>query len=327
MALAAVFQAATGQAPTEAQQAEMLAQVRERGLGVEELMDELSATPEGAARIVALSPKALRQQLDEDDESDRATDGPGPARLVFLHIMKTGGTSLTGVLRRWAGPERACVSVPLDDLVLMPRPQLARMRAIAGHIPYEALPLIPGPFASATVLRDPVSRTLSHFRELRRSEEPLRELSLDEFLGSEVYDVPSGNYQARSLAHTIDLAGAWVDYSPRQRYQQAGGDPTQLHPLQALFDSTPIPFGEDELLGRAMRNLSQLDYVGVTEELDAMAARIGVTPGGPDVPIPRLNASDTGEAVDLPASLRRRIERRTEVDRELYETALKRSRG
>jgi hypothetical protein len=212
------------------------------------------------------------------------------------------------------------VGIALDELAVMPRPQLARLRVLAGHIPHQALEITPGAFQTVTVLREPVARTLSQYRELR-DKRGYDDLSLDEFLGSEVFDVISGNYQARVLAHTIDLDGAWITYSPLQRYQDAGGEAGQPYPLQALFDSTPLVVDDDKLLAEASENLSGVDLVGVTENLYELAARVSRVLGVHDASVPLLNASrsTTGE---LPARARRLIEKRTLVDRELYELAL-----
>jgi hypothetical protein len=242
-------------------------------------------------------------------------------RVVLLHITKTGGTSLSELLRRWAGPGRARVGLPLDDLALMSRPLLARLRAIAGHFPYEALDVIPGQFRSCTVVREPVDRTLSHYRWLVRTAGAAHGLTLDEFLRSERYAAAAGNYQARFLAHTVDIAGAWVDYSPMQRYLQAGGELGQPHPLQALFGSTPIPLTDDELLARATANLASIDFVGTTDDLDPLARRLAKAFGVRPEPAPRLSASGSNPGRDLPAPDRRRLEECTAVDRQLYELA------
>lgn len=242
-------------------------------------------------------------------------------RVVLLHIKRTGGTSLNELLRRWAGPANARVALPLDDLTLMARPVLAGLRAVSGHFPFEALSLIPAGYRTATVLRDPVARTLSHYRECAGSQENRQGLSLDEFLDNETHAVAAGNYQAHFLAHTIDIPGAWTDYSPMQRYLQAGGEPEQPHPLQALFSSTPSPLTDDELLARAAANLGTIDFVGTTDNLDSMARRLAETLGVRPEAAPRLKVSGSNPEHDLPAGLRRRIEERTAVDGELYELA------
>ena len=324
LVVASVFRSLTGREPDESERAALLARTT-HGLDFEGLVNDLQASRSGVELTVDKARVALRQSL-EADIVEYGTE-PGPARVLYLHLMKTAGTSLSEMLRRWAGPGRSRVGLPLDELLVMSRPELGRMRAIAGHFPFEVIGILPGVFQTATVIREPVGRTLSHFQEVRRQHDPDGELTLDEFVHSEVYAVPSGNYQARQLAHTIDLDQAWIGYSPMQRYLQAGGQPDQAYPLQALFDSTPIFMSDEDLLKQASAHLSQIDIVGVTDHLETLTARLGGLFGAPTDAVPRLNTTPASSHPDVPVALRREIERRTEVDRQLYEQALKLTLG
>jgi hypothetical protein len=240
--------------------------------------------------------------------------------------MKVGGTSLSDLFQRWVGVDRSRVHIFVDDLILTPPLLLSQLRLLAGHFPYEALSFVPDPYSTLCVLREPVARTLSHYSELRSARARYRDLPLDEFVFNEEFDVPSGNYQARQLAHEIGLADAWRSYTPEEGLRAAGADPEQAYPVQALFDSTPLQFDEDTLLHRARANLARIDFVGVTESLDsvggAVARLFGTTPERPQ----RLNVSVPIDRRDIDRRILRRIEGRTAVDRELYEAALSRAR-
>lgn len=322
--MAAAWLALTGREPTAAEQARLLARSR-RGLSFEGLVEEVLETPEAMELAVTRGSRAVRRIMDADIEAAGPEAGRSEPRVLLLHIMKTGGISLSHLLEQLARPARSAVSVFLDDLLTMPAPRLKSLRTISGHIPFEALELLPVPFQTVTVLRDPVARTLSHYRELQRSHAVPGGLSLDEFLSDERYAVPSGNYQARALAHSVDLAQAWVTYSPKARYLQAGGQEDQLYPLQALFDSTPIQVSDEQLLETATKNLSAIDVVGTTESLDGVARRLCHLFGAPYTEVPHLNASEPTPD-ELPTRLRRLIEQRTELDRELYGLARRLSR-
>lgn len=329
--VSSVYRALTGAEPTGTERAEILRRVKE-GLDFDGLVGEIQATPAGVTGIVEASRRVLRLLLERDIALAGAEGTQ--TRVLFLHIMKTAGTSLSELLRQWAGDHMSRVALPLDDLMVLSRPELGRLRAVSGHFPFEVVALLPGVFETVTVLRDPIARTVSHYTEFTKQHDPDGTLTLDEFLHNEVYDVPSGNYQARQLAHSIDLAKAWISYSPMQLYLQAGGTPDQRYPLQALFDSTPLRLNDEELLGQASANLSRIDIVGVTEELDSLVDRLGSVlgagrSGAPAAAVPRLNASGAGAeaAREVPAKLRRLIDQRTQVDRELYEQAVKLSRG
>jgi hypothetical protein len=245
--------------------------------------------------------------------------------LVFLHIMKVGGSSLTDLVRRLVAPERVRMHVFLDDLVLLPRPLLAQMSLIGGHIPYEGLSLIPGPYSTMTVLRDPYTRTLSHFTHLRQVRPTHRNLSLEQFVFDEQFASLSSNYQARQLVHEIDLGGAWVRYSPPLRCVQAGGDPHDDHPLQSVFDSAPLELSDEQLADQAEKSLAAINYVGITERLDETAHAISRLFGARSRPLPRLNTSPPIDPSEIDARIRRRIDQQTEVDRYLYEIAAARA--
>jgi hypothetical protein len=295
-----------------------------RGQGFDQLLGELVRSDESVDVLVARSGPAFRAKLRRQfAEADGAALRP---RLVFLHIMKLGGTSLSEILHRWVEPDRARVHIYVDDLVLTPPPILAQLRFIAGHIPYGALGLIPAPFSTLCVLRDPYARTISHFTHLRAVQEQYRDLTLDEFVNSEVYDVPSGNYQARQLAHGMDITEAWRSYSPEVHYQARGGDPLHPYPVQSLYDSVSVGLSDSDLSQMAKANLTQIDYVGVTEDLDAVGSATARLFGQQAGQIPRLNTSPPIDAREIDTRIRRRIDERTLVDRELYEMALRRSR-
>jgi hypothetical protein len=99
--------------------------------------------------------------------------------FLFLHVMKTGGSSL---LRHFAdnfrpGEVEPDVHDPTTDLRLrydsinrlrsISASRRRRLRVVAGHVPYFATDLIV-PDVTLTVLRDPVERTVSLLRQRKR---------------------------------------------------------------------------------------------------------------------------------------------------------------
>lgn len=263
---------------------------------------------------------ALTRSILRDDFEAGGLPPVSP-RVVFLHIMKTAGTSLSDLVSGWVPPGRSKVHASLDDLVMLPQPLLARLQFLAGHLPFEALSLIPGRFTTVTVLRDPAARALSHYAELVNARPAYEHLTLDEFVSSEVYDVPSGNYQARHLALRIGLRDAWVEFSPYRRYLDAGGTIGEGNVLASLFDSTPLFMSDDELLDAARTNLASIDHVGLAEDLASLAREIAAVFGADFSSVPRLNVSKGFDRSQLSDDVRRRLDERTAVDRELYELA------
>lgn len=316
-----LYRVLTGRPATVGEQAELHRRAR-AGASVMDLSHELKATSEGARVIVHGIAPALRTYLRSQFDDEVQTAGP---RLVFIHIMKVGGTSLCDLFSRWVPSDRAMLHAFADDFVLTPTPILGNLRIIAGHLPYTALSLIPPPFGTMTVLRDPFSRTLSHYSHMRSAYPAYRGLSLEQFVFDEVYEL-SGNYQARQLAHQIDLAGAWTTYSPEQVVISTGGDPMVEHPLAALFDSGPIGLDDNALLATARANLDSIDIVGITENLDRVAAQAAAYFGQTFESIDRLNVSPKVGRDEISDRIRRRIDERTAIDRELYDQARRRSK-
>jgi hypothetical protein len=294
------------------------------GASYTDLIEHIQQTQDGVDWAVQRGTEALRADLRRRFEQGRPEDEP---RLVFLHIMKVGGSSLSDMVRRLIPEDRVRMHVFLDDLVLMPPQLLRQMSLIGGHIPYEALSYIPGPYSTLTVLRDPYQRLLSHFGHLREVRSAHRDLTLERFVFDDEFAALSGNYQARQLVHRIDLDGAWQTYSPTQRCRAAGGDPDGEYPLQSLFDSAPVTMPDEQLLDEAATTLAAIDYVGITENLDRTGAAIARLFGCPARPLDRLNTSRGIDPNEIDTRIRRRIDERTAVDRQLYELATERAQA
>lgn len=291
---------------------------------VEELLDLVTG---GAAdRVVGRIRPSLQARLRCDFRvSEEKALELANRRLVFMHIMKTGGTSLGELFASWAPPGRGRSRLYIDDLLLTPPALVARLTVISGHLPYEALGLIPGRFRTATLLRDPVARSISHYSELKRSHPRYADLTFAEFVQNDFYAAASGNYQARQLAHRIGLDEVWSAYSPQVRLSGLQAD-DKRYPAQSLFDSTPVTVSDSELFDVARQNLADLDYVGITEELDVVAAQVADLLGARLDRVPRLNVSPPFDMSQLSGPVARALHRRTEVDRELHHLARARAR-
>jgi hypothetical protein len=246
------------------------------------------------AATLALYRPGVRSLID--DFWRRRAQAPPEARPVcFLHTMKTAGTSLARTLVDLAGPWPYLTEVMLDHLVCMPDALLHQALLIAGHLPYEAVELLPDGVALCTVVRDPVERTLSHHAHLNavlsaRGRPPI---ALDEFVTSSDYTPLWRDYQARQLAHRIGVRDAWRRFSPVERAASHGlTGPDAGYPLQSLFDSTPLALDASELEELALERLQSIDLVGTTDHLDHLigsVARLWGRPGALAVPHERVS--------------------------------------
>jgi hypothetical protein len=302
-----------------------LADMRRRAIDGTPLLTmahELKASCEGSRITVHGIVPAMRTYVRP--LFDPATGKLTLPRLVFLHFMKVGGTSLCDQFAGWFPEEQVRVHLFVDDVALTPAVILAQLRLIAGHLPFASLPLIPPPYQTMAVLRDPFSRTLSHYSHLKAVSPAFGHLTLEQFVFDENFQL-SGNYQARQLAHDMDVTNAWRAYSPEQLVSSTGGDPLIAHPLASMFDSGPTGQSDEELLRNAAANLDRIDFVGTTEDLDDLAGRAATLFGLPAAPVGRLNVSPPLPAREIDDRIRRKIEERTAVDRELYDLAKQRA--
>lgn len=91
-------------------------------------------------------------------------------KLVFLHLPKTGGTTLQNLLRPHFDTQLTCPE-RFNGLRHYAAGELARYRYFAGHFDLPSVRLIPGRKQIITLLRDPVTR-LASFYYFQRAHKP-----------------------------------------------------------------------------------------------------------------------------------------------------------
>ena len=93
--------------------------------------------------------------------------------VIFLHLPKAAGSTLTRVIGRQYPPEAIRNlsgkprTVALQEAADLTRPP-AQIRIITGHVPFGVHRAVHGEFTYITLLRDPVDRLLSHFHFARQ---------------------------------------------------------------------------------------------------------------------------------------------------------------
>jgi hypothetical protein len=242
-------------------------------------------------------------------------------RFFFIHLMKTGGTTVNFYLRsrydRTALYPNRDLDINVDGHTLLDRHHLRlayvlglpeerrrRIRGYTGHLPFVAGELLGGGFATSTILRDPVDRTVSLLRQLQRrpwtsstrpGDPPPAPPTLEAvYEDPDVFDSLIHNHQTKIFAMTT------AD-EPRGYMQVIDID--------------------DARLAVAKENLATVDVVGLTEEfalfLDALEARFGW-----HVPREsRVNATPEDARTPLSPALVRRIVEDNAIDLEFYEYA------
>lgn len=217
-------------------------------------------------------------------------------RYFFVHIMKTGGTTLHARLLRQFGDAiyprprldgtnllEAYMSV--DHLLERLAERGDEIEMITGHLPLRTVELIDGEVTTLTLLRHPVDRFLSLLRSTENAEDTTLDQRYDAFLGR------ANNNMTKMLTLAPDEMAA------------------------TLWTRTDL--GPEEL-ERAKEALAGMDAVGLLERFedfcDELTQRFAWDLGGPT----RKNISPPAA---VPEGLRARIADDNQLDMELYEFA------
>lgn len=247
-----------------------------------------------------------------------AVPAPAPRALYFLHIPKTAGTSIIEALDQRYAPEVVCPEQLIDPLLAAPADVLRRASLFRGHLGARLEEVVERPLVTFTMVRDPVARTRSHFRHVRREpEHPLHEhvnapgFDLLAFAEDPATQPLVRNFQARHLTRSIAQAPRSVPAFAR-------------HPLarQMAFEVAPLPADDDDGLQAALAALRGVDVVGTVEEgPDAALARLAAVMGWREpLRARRLRVAPADDTLMCPDAVAA-IRRLTQVDAALHAAA------
>jgi Galactose-3-O-sulfotransferase len=224
--------------------------------------------------------------------------------LIYLHIPKAGGSTLSEVLRRYYRKAQVFQiqrpwKATTTEFIEMPAEKRANIRLLAGHMPFGMHVHFTRPSVYITVLRRPLDRVMSHYYFARKASahvlhEAAKRVTLDEYVASGM-SLEMDNGQVRLLSgHNED-----------------------------------IPLGNcgRELLDEAKRNLRDHFLVtGLVERFDESLLLMKRKLGWKAWPV-YLKRNVTGgrpDADTLSSDTIALIDRYNELDRELYEWAAQR---
>jgi hypothetical protein len=273
-------------------------------------------------------------------------------KYLFVHVMKTGGTSFADVIEanfpsatRYPGDYLQGETNPfrrMEAYLYVPGILEAvnadpdKYRIICGHVPYAIRSLLSGPYITLTVLRDPITRTISYLKHCRRYHKEHMGLSLEEIYEDKWFHASFiTNYQTKLFSMTPSetlTETRYGDYSPSLPPRSELGNGEVLTPeLRALGDrgggrfsmecfaaSTGVIDIDDRRFEQARENLLATDVIGVTENYGRFLQKLVTEYQWQVDSIPHRHA---GEAEDISTELRRQITFDNAVDIELHKFA------
>jgi hypothetical protein len=278
-----------------------------------------------------------------------------PARgkkFLFIHVMKTGGTSFSDLVRvnfddnaRYPDsclPSDSHLIRRMEAYMYVPRfladvkKRDEQLHIVRAHIPYAVRSLLPGSYEALTILREPVERTVSHLKHCRKYHKEHQNMDLEI-----IYEEPwfkatfLENYQTKIFSMSSQEAttrSPFPDDSPAlpspeelkngftlsaEAIEFAEQNPARFS-LELFAPSTGVITIDEQRLKTAKNNLSAIDLVGVSDRYDRFLLELRDRYNWKLQSIPKRNVS-TSQAVS--PELRKRIALDNAADMELYEYA------
>jgi hypothetical protein len=241
--------------------------------------------------------------------------------VLFIHVMKAGGTSVMRTLRETYRLDEIYPYAPLDleyvdggeldiqhhlsvpYLLSIPPERRAAIRVFTGHFPYVVRELLGIELRAATLLRDPVERTISLLHQLKRTqpwEEQAGARPLDGWPLEEIYELPQ-------------VFGPLIHDHQTKIFSMTVADEPQSYTDPVVVDA--------KRLGLAKANLAAVEVVGTTDHLDEFLDDAEARFGWNVVRGARKNVTPAADSTPVDPALRRRIASDNAIDVELYEHA------
>jgi hypothetical protein len=244
------------------------------------------------------------------------------ARLIFLHIPKTAGSTLrkiigeqyreNEILKCYYHKQGLSLEKALDDVKALPEERANQIKIILGHLGFGVHERLPWPCSYMTILRDPVDRVVSGYYHILRDDchqyqGLVRNMTLKEYVSSN---------QLRSEAARINAVNALDNFQTRLLSGAV---------VRAELSRVTADYGECsiEMLQLAKANLrNHFVAVGISERFDESLKLFGKVLGWPSIYYVKANVGwNRNRKEEISSDTLRCIEKYNELDIELYRYA------
>ena len=241
---------------------------------------------------------------------------------VFLHLPKTGGTTLHHHFSTHFTPEETCPE-RFSNLQSYSPDELGQWRFFSGHFNADEIRRIPRPLFIVTVLRDPIERLLSNYYFWKR-----HKADYIEQLGSAALQITKAgtllDFLSNDHPHIFPTATNWMTS------QLAGAVFATPDGYALMRDGEQIGWlSEAQLFSSALRNLLSFDVIGDISQLadiyGGVAQKFGMAPL---TEVARLNTREGEHELldpyipeEITPEIQSLLEEKTRLDRMLYQLA------